>query len=170
MVGSRLCGRGKVKIAFLTKTKNKLWKFLKMLSFTFNSMNRVLSKSLRFWSKLLHNRMSRRVTKPTNWHVHPAKTQISLGIRPVWSESSLCAQWVAKDPSFLHADSEDSDQTGQMPRLIWVWAHMPFCWFCHETAQISIPLRVKPVISPTIKVYCLLAQHNGKRSKKTQVP
>ena len=27
-------------------------------------------------------------------------------------------QWVAKDPSFLHADSEDSDQTGRMPRLI----------------------------------------------------
>ena len=45
--------------------------------------------------------------------VCPAKTQISLGIRPVWSESLLCAQWVAKDPSFLHADSEDSDQTGR---------------------------------------------------------
>ena len=29
--------------------------------------------------------------------VRPAKTQISLGIRPVWSESLLCAQWVAKD-------------------------------------------------------------------------
>ena len=54
--------------------------------------------------------------------VRPAKTQISLGIRPVWSESSLCAQWVAKEPSFLHADSEDSDQTGRMPRLIWVFA------------------------------------------------
>ena len=54
--------------------------------------------------------------------VRPAKTQISLGIRPVWSESSLSAQWVAKDPSFLHADSEDSDQTGWMPRLIWVFA------------------------------------------------
>ena len=52
----------------------------------------------------------------------PAKTQISLGIRPVWSESSLCAQWVAKGPRFLHADSEDSDQTGRMPRLIWVFA------------------------------------------------
>ena len=50
--------------------------------------------------------------------VLPAKTQISRGIRPVWSESSLCTQWVAKDPSFLHADSEDSDQTGRMPRLI----------------------------------------------------
>ena len=42
--------------------------------------------------------------------VRPAKTQISLGIRLAWSESSLCAQWVAKDPSILHADSEDSDQ------------------------------------------------------------
>ena len=46
----------------------------------------------------------------------------SLGIRPVWSESSLCAQWVAKDPRFLQADSEDSDQTGRMPRLIWIFA------------------------------------------------
>ena len=31
-----------------------------------------------------------------------------------------CAQWVAKDPSFLHADSEDSDQTGR----IWVFAEL----------------------------------------------
>ena len=43
------------------------------------------------------------------------------GIRPVWSESSLCTQWIAKDQSCLHADSEDSDQTGLMPRLIWVF-------------------------------------------------
>ena len=53
--------------------------------------------------------------------VGPAKTPISLGMRPVWSESSLCAQRVAKDTSILHTDSEDSDQTGQMPRLIWVF-------------------------------------------------
>ena len=56
-------------------------------------------------------------------NVRPAKTQIRLGIhpvwsvrlgiRPVWSESSLCAQWVAKGPSFLHSNSEDSDQTGE---------------------------------------------------------
>ena len=26
------------------------------------------------------------MTKPTKWHVRPAKTQISLGIRPVWSD------------------------------------------------------------------------------------
>ena len=37
-------------------------------------------------------------------------------------QSSLSTKWVAKDPSLLHADSEDSDQTGRMPRLIWVFA------------------------------------------------
>ena len=60
--------------------------------------------------------------KTNKLSVRPAKTQITLGIRQVWSESSLCAQWVAKNPSFLHADSKDSDETGRMPRLIWVFA------------------------------------------------
>ena len=59
--------------------------------------------------------------------MRPVNTQISLGICPVWSESSLYAQWVAKDRSFLYADSKDSDQTGRMPRLIWVFAG----WTCH---------------------------------------
>ena len=55
--------------------------------------------------------------------VRPAKTQISLGIRPVWSESSLYTQWVAKDPSFLHADSEDwsdwADAQAELIRPVW---------------------------------------------------
>ena len=55
-------------------------------------------------------------------NVRPAKTQISLGFHQGWSESSLCNQWVPKDPSFLHVNNKDSDQTGQMPRLIWVFA------------------------------------------------
>ena len=72
-----------------------------------------------------------------------AKTLISLGISPGWSESSLCAQWVAKEPRFLHADSEDADQTGRMPRLIWVFvgAHS-LCWFRHVAAHIVITLRL----------------------------
>ena len=62
------------------------------------------------------------MSKPTKWHVHPAKTQISLGIRPVWSESSLSA-WRKLGSLATHwAHSEDSDQTGQMSRLIWVVA------------------------------------------------
>ena len=56
--------------------------------------------------------------------VHPVKTQIGLGISPVWSESSLCAQWIAKDPSFLHADSEDwSDWVDTQADLSLRWAH-----------------------------------------------
>ena len=63
--------------------------------------------------------------KTNKMTVRPAKTKISLGIRPVWSESSLCSQWVAKDPSLLHGDSEDSDQTGRSLR----WAHSHFVGF-----------------------------------------
>ena len=54
--------------------------------------------------------------------VCPAKTQVSLGIRPVWSESSLSA-WRKLGSLDIHwAHSEDSDQTGRMPRLSWVFA------------------------------------------------
>ena len=68
------------------------------------------------------NYLSSHMTKPTKWHVHLAKTQISLGIHSVWSESSLCIQWEAKGPRFLHVDSKDLDQTVRMPGLIWVLA------------------------------------------------
>ena len=64
--------------------------------------------------------MSLCMTKATKWPVRPVMTQISLGILPVWSESSLGTQWVAEDPMFLHVDHKDPDQTGRMPRLIWV--------------------------------------------------
>ena len=77
------------------------------------------SPSLPFPKKMY---LSRNMKKNNKMTVCPAKTQISLGIRPVWSESSLCTQWVAKDQRFLHANSEDSDQTWRMPRLIWVFA------------------------------------------------
>ena len=83
---------------------------------------------LAFWATCFLSLLqkSHLMTKPTKWSVHPAKTQISLGIHPVWSESLLWARWVAKDPRFPHADSEDSDQTGRMPRLIWVFAGHTF--------------------------------------------
>ena len=53
--------------------------------------------------------------------VRPAKTD---QIRPVWSESSLCAEWVAKDPSFLHADSEDAQADRSLR-----WAHSHYVGF-----------------------------------------
>ena len=68
--------------------------------------------------------------------VHPVKTRISLGIRPVWSESLLSA-WRKLGSLATHwAHCEDSDQTGGMPRLIWVFAGRTLiCWFCHVAAQ-----------------------------------
>ena len=54
--------------------------------------------------------------------VRPAKTQIRLGIRPIWSES-LLSTWRNLGSLATHwAHSKDSDQTGRMPRLIWVFA------------------------------------------------
>ena len=65
--------------------------------------------------------MSHRMTKPTKWLCNQWR------LRSAWAsaqsdQSSLCAQWVAEDPSFLYADSENSDQIGQMSKLIWVFA------------------------------------------------
>ena len=69
------------------------------------------------WFRIL----SRLMTKLTKWHGRPAKTQISLGIRPVWSESSLSA-WRKLGSLAIHwAQNEDSGQTGRMPKLIWVF-------------------------------------------------
>ena len=60
--------------------------------------------------------------KTNNMTVRPAKTQIGLGIRPVWSESLLSA-WRNLGSLATHwAHSEDFDQTGRTPRLIWVFA------------------------------------------------
>ena len=99
------------------------------------------------------------------------------------------------------APSEDSDQTGQMPSLIrvfavrmkkaWVlsyplnaqrrlwpdwadaqahlsirWAHMPFCWFCHEAAQIFLHFNMMHTL------WCLIVLQKTSRSttKQTKLP
>ena len=63
----------------------------------------------------------RNVSKRTISNVRPAKIQISLRIRAVWSESSLCAFWIAKEEKLFYADNGDSDQTVRLCRLIWVF-------------------------------------------------
>ena len=93
--------------------------------------------------------MNRLKTKPTKWHVRPAKTHISLGIRPVWSHSSLCAQRVAKHPRSLHADSKDSDQTGRNVSLIWVSAGRT----CHFVGFVMRRLIYLVVLSFTLLCY-----------------
>ena len=58
------------------------------------------------------NKMSPNVRKRTFGHVRPAKIQISLRIRAVWSVWSefllyMYAHLVAKGTCFRYADSED---------------------------------------------------------------
>ena len=82
------------------------------------------------------HKMSRLMTKPTI-RLCPVKAQISLGIRPVWSESSVCM----KKALILSIErTAKTDQTGRMPRLRQVWSEsslgtQPLCWFCHDAAQ-----------------------------------
>ena len=54
--------------------------------------------------------MSCLTTKPTIWHAGSVKTQISLGIRPVFTVRMKNA-WVLERTA-------KTDQTGQMPRMI----------------------------------------------------
>ena len=66
--------------------------------------------------------------KTNKMPMHQAKTQISLGIRPVWSES-LLSVWRKLRPLVTHwAHNKDSDQTGQLPRLIWIFTGRT-CYF-----------------------------------------
>ena len=65
------------------------------------------------------------MTKPIKWHVRPVKTQISLSVCPVWSESSPPAWIYLGSLAIPWAHSEDPDQTGHWadpPSLIWVFA------------------------------------------------
>ena len=100
----------------VVKLKRKqFWGFLPALTvYSFFIRNQICCKDfLAVWMALeiaisfKYSYLSRHMTKPTKWHVCPVMTQISLGICPVWSQSLLCAVWVAKDPLFLQLDSED---------------------------------------------------------------
>ena len=74
------------------------------------------------------------MAEPTKWPVRQAKTQISLGIHPVWSESSLSA-WRNIGPlTTFWAHSEDWSDWVE----IWVFAgRTSFCWFSRAVAQMD---------------------------------
>ena len=65
---------------------------------------------------------SRRTAFLTRLHVRPAKTQTSLRVRAVWSESSLSAWRLFWSLATGRVPCEDSDQTARMRRLIWIFA------------------------------------------------
>ena len=69
----------------------------------------------------VQSHLSHAMIKPTKWVCAQWRLR-SARVSAQSDQSVLCTQWVAKDTSFLHADSEDSDRTGLMPRLMWVFA------------------------------------------------
>ena len=77
--------------------------------------------------------------KTSKMAVRPAKTQISLGIRPVWSESSMSAwrKLGSLATHWAHSDAKTRIRLGGCPG----WSEsslgaQSFCWFCHDAAQI----------------------------------
>ena len=100
------------------------------------------------------------MTKPTKWHVRPAKTLISLDIRSVWSESPLCA-WRKLGSLATHwAHSEDSDQTGRMPRVIWVSLGaqvilLVLTWGGSDSVKALMRLRGCYTLFAYLRVYCI---------------
>ena len=116
----------------------------------------------------VNNYFSQRMTKPTKWHVRPAKRQISLGIRRVWSEPSM-STWRKLGSLATHwAHSKDSDQAGWMPRLIWVFARRT-CHFVGFVMRWLISLVMVDLIfyRPVIcKAYWVLIFNDKKKKKK----
>ena len=86
------------------------------------SFGKIFFSSSKKVNEFQNMRKSCSMTKPTKWPGHPAKTQIRLIIRPAWSESSLSAWRNLGILATQWTDNKDSDQTGRMPRLIWVFA------------------------------------------------
>ena len=79
--------------------------------------------------------MSRNVWKRPFGHVRPAKIQISLRIRAVWSESSLGAFWIAKDAVSSRGQRRLwSDCAHAQADLNLRWAHMSEGTFSHIRA------------------------------------
>ena len=79
---------------------------------------------------------SRLMTKPTKW-LRPCKTQISLGVRPVWSIFAMRSvdSWGPKISSCGHRRVW-SDGADAQADLRLRWAHSHFYCFCHVADQI----------------------------------
>ena len=108
-------------------------------------MSKILKMMLNFYGTILSPNITNEPPHDKTNIMTCAKRSLKSACASAQSgQSSLCAQWVVNDPSFLYADSEDSDQTGRsdwadaQADLSLRWAHMSFGWFCHEAAKMSL--------------------------------
>ena len=85
------------------------------------------------------------MTIPTKWPVRPTKTKVSLGIHPVWSESSL-SPWRNIGSLATHwAHREEwSDWVDALADLSLRLVHPASCWFRHAPVQYLSRDKTKP--------------------------
>ena len=83
------------------------------------------------------------------------KTQISLGIRPVWSESSLSA--------WRRFRSSVTQKAHNKTLIYWVeaqadlslgWVYGSFCWFYHAPAQILLAACLRTGVAICLQQFC----------------
>ena len=99
-------------------------------------MSKNHSSFMQVWFTGNSNQMSHHMTKPEKLPVHPAKTQINLGINPVWSVFAVCMKkhWALN--YLLSAQGRLwSDWMDVQADLSLRWVHLSFYWFCHAVAQ-----------------------------------
>ena len=110
--------------------------------------------NLKTWLKLsLSYQISRDMTKPTKWLCAQRR------LRSAWAsaqsdQSLLCLHEESLGPYTHWAHSKDSDQTGRMPRLIWVFAghtHILLVLLCrgsniHPIYFTVVILQIDPVV------------------------
>ena len=77
----------------------------------------------------------------TTWQNQQCRLCYQRRLKSAWAsaqsdQSICCPHEEALGPCQSLKHTAKTDQTGQNPRLIFRWAHMPFCWFCHAAAQI----------------------------------
>ena len=83
------------------------------------------------WTRLRF--VSRRTTKPTEWRALSEDSD-----QPGQPPSLIRVVAFLRTQSFI-TRTANSDQTGRMPWLIWVFAgRTSFCWFCHAAAHITL--------------------------------
>ena len=113
-----------------------------------NKQQQQLSAS---WLCCWMTKMSRLKTKPTKWLCAQRR------LRSDWPESSQCALLVAEDPMFLHADTDDSDQTG----LTWVFVGRTYHFVGFVMRRLKfLSLMLSMLEAQTVKWYLYLCQLN----------
>ena len=127
-------------------------------------------KSIQYWQQvlLISIKMSRLMTKPTKWHVRPAKIQISLGIRRVWSvfPVGMKKAWVLSYPLNVERRlwSDWADALADLS-LRWMYSHfvgfvtrrLKWCMACLNKVVVEIVVKSSVIIKTTW--HCISIKH-----------